>query len=98
MPINYADGVTAVQIGDRVQVRIFLFLKKFGRVVYVPGISASHPEMEHDGIKLVGINFETGGSGGFWADLTTGNLIQTVRFIVRDSSPVGMLPPENGWK
>jgi hypothetical protein len=95
--VTYCDGQTVVRLGDRVKVRLFLFLKRFGRVSYVPGVSPIHKEMEHDGIQLIGVNFEDGGSGGFWVDPTTLVVVKTVTFLGRDDSSVDELPSEAEW-
>jgi hypothetical protein len=97
-PVVYGQGGEVVQIGDIVNVRIFLFIKRKGRVVYIPGISPLNCEMEHDGVRLVGVNFSDGGSGGFWVDPTNATLTKTVTFLARDTSPAGELPSETEWK
>ena len=66
--IRYSDGETDVMLGDRVRTRLFFLIRSSGRVVYIPGISAPHQEMEHDGIRLVGVKFDSGGFGGFWVE------------------------------
>ena len=95
--IRYIDGKTEVRLGDRVQARVFLFFKRAGRVVYVPGVSKLHREMEHDGVRLVGINFARGGSGGFWINPKTSILTKTVTFLSRDHLPIDNLPSEESW-
>lgn len=97
-PIRYANGQDDVCLGDRVRVRLFLILHRTGRVSYIPGISPLHGEMEHDGIRLVGITFDDGGAGGFWVDPSTARLIKTVRFLGRDRSRAPELPSEKDWK
>ena len=87
-PIKYDDGETIVELGDHVMVRLFLFLKRPGRISYIPGISPLHREMEPDGVRLVGVSFRSGSAGGFWVESSDSRLIKTVKFVARDSSPV----------
>lgn len=96
-PITYSDGKTVVQLGDRVKARMFFVMKRAGRVSYVPGVSPVHAEMEHDGIRLVGVNFDGGGSGGFWVDPSTSAVVKSVTLVARDSSPMAGLPPPELW-
>lgn len=58
--ITYSDRVTPVQLGDRVETRVW-WRKRRGRVVYVPGISPVNREMERDGLVWVGIRLDDGG-------------------------------------
>ena len=96
--IVYSGGVNPVQLGDRVRVRLFLFIRKTGRIAYLPGVSPLHREMEHDGIRNVGITFDDGGAGGFFFDLDTMILSKAVTFLRRDSSPAPQLPREEDWR
>ena len=96
--IRYGNGQNEVLIGDRVRVRLFLILHRTARVSYVPGISPLHREMEHDGIRLVGVTFDDGGSAGFWVEPSTALLIKTVKFLGCDDSPAPELPAEEDWK
>lgn len=95
--IKYSDGKNDVRIGDHVKTRIFLFLTRTGRVTHIPGISALHQQMEHDGIRMVGVKFDEGGFGGFWVDPENDCLIKTVTFLERDNSGVDPLPPAEAW-
>jgi hypothetical protein len=96
-PVRYCPGDREVKLVDRVTARVFFFIKKSGRVSYIPGVSDLHPEMEHDGIRLVGISFSGGGAGGFWVDSSSGRLEKRVRFVSRDSSPFPPLPSPETW-
>ena len=58
--VLYADRTTPVQLGDRVETRVW-FSKKQGRVVYVPGISPPNSNMEYNGLCWVGIRLDEGG-------------------------------------
>jgi len=95
--IRYGKCHTEVRLGDRVNTRLFLFLRRTGRVVYVPGISQPHEEMEHDGIRLIGVKFDKGGFGGFWVESSDSTVIKTVTFLRRDNSPVEETLPDEGW-
>ncbi len=97
-PITYSDRANVVQIGDRVRVRLFLILRRTGRISYLPGVSPLHREMEHDGIRNVGITFDKGGAGGFWFDPDTLMLSKAVMFLGRDNSPAPGLPSEEEWR
>ena len=96
--IIYSGGVNPVQLGDRVRVRLFFFIRKTGRIAYLPGISPLHREMEHDGIQNIGINFDGGGAGGFYFDPGTMVLSKAITLLGRDSSPVPPLPSEEDWR
>ena len=95
-PIRYSDG-TQVQMGDCVETRIFLFMKRTGRVVYLPGLSQPHPKMEHDGVRRVGVKFDDGGFGGFWIEPSTSVVIKTIKFINRNSTLSESLPSSEDW-
>ena len=95
--IRYSKGNMDVLLGDRVSARVFLLINRSGRVVYIPGVSLLHKEMEHDGIRLVGIKFDDGGFGGFWVDPSNSTLIKSVKFVARDGSPIEELPAQENW-
>ena len=57
--VTYHDRATPVQLGDHVVTRVW-FRKRAGRVVYVPGVSALNPNMEHHGLCWVGIRLDDG--------------------------------------
>lgn len=86
MPVRYFDGVTDVQLGDRVSVRIW-FRRRLGRVVYVPDISPLNVEFEFDGLRWAGVRLENKALLRTIVRKETGNLIKSVRFISRDASP-----------
>ena len=96
MPIYYTEG-TEVTLGDRVAVRLFLFMGRIGRVSYVPGISPLHREMEHHGIRQIGIVFDDGGAGGFAISSVDCKVVKSVTFLCRDNSAVAELPSEEAW-
>lgn len=57
--IFYSDGVTEVCLGDVVRTRDFFRMCE-GSVVYVPGRSPVHSQMEHHGQKFVGVILKKG--------------------------------------
>lgn len=76
-----------VQVGDRVQVKVWAeFWKGWqdGVVQYVPGVSKRKPQHEYDGLKWVAIQFRNGQICPL-IDPTTGKL-RKVRFIRRRNS------------
>lgn len=94
--VRYHDGITVVQLGDRVEVRglILFFRKKQGRVNYVPGISRRNPEMEHGGLTWVGVIFDDGTRTGAYVDPNTQCLLKIVTFLERDLAPIQELGPD----
>lgn len=87
--VSYSDG-TAVQLGDRVELRVWvrLFRRSPGVVVYVPGISQRRPQMEHDGLAWVGVRLDHGGAVvGSWVEPATNRLQGGIR-LVRRGEPV----------
>jgi len=73
-----------VQVGDRVQVKVWAeFWKGWqdGVVQYVPGISKRKPQHEYGGLKWVAVQFQNGQIGSL-VDPDTGKL-RKVRFIRR---------------
>jgi hypothetical protein len=95
--VRYFDGSTLVSLGDHVEVRglILFFLRKKGRVVYVPGISKHNPEMEFNGLSWVGVDFDDGTFSGTLVDPKTGCLQEIVKFLERDKAPDRELQPED---
>jgi hypothetical protein len=96
-PLFYADGATAVQLGDCVEAKIFLFIRKRGKVAYVPGISKRRSEFEFNGVMRVCIAFDQGGFGGFWVDPTTRQVVKTVKFLERSATPPTSPPEDSEW-
>ncbi len=93
----YYDGVTPVLLGDYVRVRglILFFRRKTGRVVYVPGISKPHKEMERNGLTWVGIQFADGTFSGTLVDPETNRLQSIVEFMRRDRAAIQELQPHD---
>ena len=94
MAVQYSDGSTPVQLGDRVALKV-LFRERAGRVVYVPGISAVNPEFEYNGMKWIGIRLEDRSLVATPVLTTTGNLKKKIKFIERDSSPCELITPSS---
>lgn len=90
MSVRYFDGITEVQLGDHVALRI-LFRKRAGRVVYVPGISPANPEFEYNGLRWVGIRLQDRSLVATLVLPGTGNLKKKVKFMARDASPCELI-------
>ncbi len=90
--VYYSDRSTRVEPGDYIQLRIFL--KKYtGRVVYVPGVSASNPNMDFNGLYRVGIQIP---DGPFVATnvLSEGSCLKKkIRFLKRGAEGIAELAP-----
>lgn len=82
-PICYHGGKVPVLLGDVVSVRV-LFKRYQGRVVYVPGISPRHVEMESDGLVDVGIRVPGKAMVGVTVLPDTRTIKQSIQFIQRD--------------
>ncbi|MEW6347653.1 MAG: hypothetical protein AB1646_01205 [Thermodesulfobacteriota bacterium] len=91
-PVFYADGTTRVLIGDQVSARD-LFLRREGRVVYVPGISRRNRDLEHGGLAWVAIRFHKGTMTGIIVDPDSGRLKKSVTFLGRGTTPVEEFGP-----
>ncbi len=85
-PVLYHDGKTVVELGDEVTARCF-FVRRVGRVVYVPGISKKNRDMEHHGLGWVCITFVNGSRIGTVVDPKTSCLQKHVRFLRRSTKP-----------
>ena len=94
MPVQYFDGSTEVQLGDRVALKV-LFKERAGRIVYVPGVSAFNPEFEYNGMKWVGIRLEDRSLVATPVLTATGNLKKKIKFIERDSSPCELITKDS---
>ena len=91
--IYYSGGDTDVRLGDEVSARD-LFIRKAGRVVYVPGISKRNWEMEHDGLSWIGIKFKGGTFSGAYVDPDSNEVKKSVKFIRRNDADIEELGPE----
>lgn len=85
--IYYYGGEVDVKLGDEVSAKD-LFLRKTGRVVYIPGISKQHKEFERDGMAWIGIRFPKGSVCGVWIDPTNCWVKRSIRFLRRSQAPV----------
>src|SRR5262249_39067351 len=90
--IRYYGSETEVQPGDQVETRVW-FVRRKGRIVYVPGVSRFNSEFEFNGLKWVAIR-----SGdmliGSIVDPRSGALKSRVRFIKRDDSAFEEVPDD----
>jgi hypothetical protein len=92
--MRYYGGSVDVQLGDRVEVR-GLFRKRQGIVNYVPGISTTHGEMEHNGLYWVGISFSDESFTGIIVNSDTGCIKKKILFWERGPADAATpLPPE----
>ena len=82
-PVNYWGSSQAVLLGDKVQIRLWMFFKRLGRVVYVPGISPRKASMERDGLAWVGIELESGSRVDTIVLPESNELQKSVMFLVR---------------
>lgn len=89
-PITYGDGVTPVQIGDWVSLRV-LFRRRTGRVVYVPGVSKLHGEFEFGGLIWVGIDIPRGPVVKAVVDPDDRRLQENIRFVRHDAEDASEL-------
>lgn len=83
--IVYRDGQTRVLPGDAVSARD-VFWRKRAVVTYVPGLSAKRPEMEHHGLRWVGLEFENGVTTAKVLDPDTKRLERSIVFVGRKRS------------
>ena len=93
--ITYHDTSTEVQVGDYVELKVWLFFWKGwqkGRVYYVPGISPKSNSLEYDGLSWVSIHDENGSPVGMYVDPETRQLKKTVRFISRSDDALTETP------
>ena len=92
-PVRYFGGAPAIELGDRVRLRVFL-RKRTGSVNYVPGLSPAHEEMEHDFLYWIGIALDDGTFTGAIVDPDTGCTRKGVVFLERGSmGDVMPIPP-----
>jgi hypothetical protein len=94
MRVCYFDGTTAVQLGDRVEVRVLL-RKHSGRLVYVPGVSAPNAKFEYNGLRWAAIRLENGSLVATVVLHKTGTLKKKIRLLGRDTSPCELITPES---
>jgi hypothetical protein len=92
-PVLYHDRIITVKLGDEVTARNF-FLRRPGRVVYVPGISKKNRDMEFNGLCWVNIRFASGSRIGTLVDPKTSRLQKSVRFVRRSTGQIELMGPE----
>lgn len=90
--VFYHDGQTAVRLGDEVTARSF-FVRRPGRVVYVPGLSKRNRDMEHHGLCWVGITLSNGALVATVVDPDTSRLKKSVRFVKHSTEPFKEMGP-----
>lgn len=81
--VYYHGGEIEVRLGDVIETRVLLFWRCRGRVVYVPGVSPKHTEMEKNGLKNVGIRTDSW-MIGVAVMPETNALKKDVKFVSRD--------------
>ncbi|QWV93566.1 DUF4926 domain-containing protein [Geomonas oryzisoli] len=94
-PVTYYNTSTKVQIGDYVELKVWLFFWKGwqkGRVYYVPGVSPKSDSLEYDGLSWVSIHDKNGSPVGVVVNPDTGQLKKTVRFIRRSDDALTETP------
>lgn len=80
--VMYSDGFTPVLLGDQIQSR-FLFLRREGKGVCVPGISIRNRNYEHGGLTWVAIRLSNGVGIAEVVGLESFTLHQRIKFIRR---------------
>lgn len=94
-PVTYHNTSTNVQIGDYVELKVWLLFWKGwqkGRVYYVPGISPKSDSLEYDGLSWVSIHDKNGSQVGVVVNPETGQLKKTVRFVRRSDDALTETP------
>ncbi|MCA9233194.1 MAG: hypothetical protein KDA57_21285 [Planctomycetales bacterium] len=99
--IRYDNGED-VNLGDFVsyQSSLLWWRWKPGRLSYLPGTSTIHPEMEHDGLKWVGVSGVDGTFRGVLIEPDTQRVRKGVRFVGRCDGTTYLTPdqiPEDEW-
>ena len=92
MSVTYADSATDVRLGDRVSISVWI-RRRFGRVVYVPGVSERNAEFEYNGMRWVGIRLRDRSLVATPVLLPGERLKTKVRFLDRDDSPIDSIGP-----
>ncbi len=92
--VTYDDGTTAVELGDHVEMRVWLW-KSRGRVVYVPGLSNQHEEMEFGGLTWVGVSLTDGSLVKTVVHPQTMRLKKSVKFAGRGTEPIRPVRPSD---
>ncbi len=91
-PIVYFDKETPVLLGDHVQTKIWL-RTRYGRVVYIPGISQPNQAMEDEGLIYVGVQIENGPFVATLVDPDGYFLKKKIVLLKRDAVNVTELDP-----
>jgi hypothetical protein len=80
--VTYYHEKTELNVGDFVKAKVW-FRWRSGRVVYVPDISKSNPNMEYNGLQWVGVKIDDGPFMAVVVDPKERTLKKTVRFLGR---------------
>lgn len=94
IPICYHANNVEVCLGDHVEARVWCIWKRRGRIVYVPGRSKLHKEMEHDGLLWVGVQCP-GMLVSIVVEPDSFLVKQGLVFIKRDSTGYREIQPED---
>ncbi len=78
----YFNSSVEVNLNDLVEVKGF-FKKKKGEVKYLPGISKFSSEMEHGGLKWIGVNYLDKTEAGISVDPDSNYLNKSVKLLKR---------------
>ena len=95
--MTYADLKTEALLGDVVRMRRIIRWH-FGRVAYLPGVSPLNPELEHSGLKWVGIRFDDESITGALVIPEINALKPNIQFIRRDPSEVREIKPTDRFE
>jgi hypothetical protein len=90
--IRYFGSDVDVQPGDKVETRVW-FIRRKGRIVYVPGISRFNSQFEFNGLRWVAIRSENLIIGSI-VDARYETLKRRVKFIERDGSTFEEVPDD----
>lgn len=81
--IRYFETGEPARLNDKVLVKRLFFFKTEGIMVYVPGISPPHPEMEIEGLKYIGVQMPGASIYSVPVDPSTNELPANIRLIDR---------------
>ena len=89
----YADGVTDLRLGDRVEIRRFLRKPLKGVVCYVPGQCKPNRDMQGEGLEDWGVSLEDG-SIIAWVFLPEKTVKPSIKLISRGDVGDRLLKPD----
>ncbi|MBN8742666.1 MAG: hypothetical protein J0H86_24410 [Xanthomonadaceae bacterium] len=85
--VKYCDTYEPVELGDVIQTRVFI--RRYGVVTYVPGISKKKDTLEYNGLSWVAIQDDRGSYVSALVDPVSGFLDKKIKFVSR-GKPKGM--------